>query len=180
MMSLVMASAPISILVLTAVSVALYVATRSISKESWVLKHVSHGLFAVWQGLVLSPLALISSSAFALASGGALVLTGGLGVLSMVLKESFEKYETILLVALGVIATASIGACLLSGAAASFASGVSLIGGFAVFGCLVIYDTHVVRSHVFDPNFDEINHSMGIYMDVLNILIRLWEIIYKK
>lgn len=170
------ASVPMTFLVLLAVGVGLIATTYLISKERSTLRHSLYGLFAVWEGLVVSPLVLLNAPAFAAAAVTTVVLTGGLGVMAMVLKESFEKYERILGIALGIIVVASLGALVLPTGAAAFAHEISLIGGIAVFGCLVIYDTHRARSRALAPEFDEINHSMHIYLDVLNLFVRMWEV----
>lgn len=165
---------------LTATGIALLIGIRSTPKENSSLKAGLYGTFAVWQGLALSPLVLINAPAFIAASVTTTAVVGGLGALSMTLKESFEKYEKILMVALGAIALASLGSLFLPAAAASVAHSISYVGGFAVFTCLVIYDTHIARKEAANPNFDEINHALEIYLDGMNLLVRFWECFQKN
>jgi FtsH-binding integral membrane protein len=158
-----------------AVGAGLIAATILTPNENSLLKHGCYGLFAVAQGLVLSPLVLINAGAFATATAATVALTGGLGALAMNLQASFEKYEKILMVGLGAIALASLGALVLPASAAALAHQISYVGGFALFGAFVIYDTHVARSEANRPDFVPINHAMNIYLDALNLLVRLWE-----
>lgn len=170
-----MASIEMTALFLLAVGISLVYATLNTKKESSDLKKCLFGMFAICQGVVLSPLVLINGTAFLVASGATVALTGGLGVMAMSLKESFEKYETILTVALVAIGLASLGALILPMGAAAIAHEVSYVGGFALFSCLFILDTHKVRSDAENPNFDPINHAMGIYLDAANLLVRIFE-----
>ncbi|HSX26336.1 MAG TPA: Bax inhibitor-1 family protein [Chlamydiales bacterium] len=178
--SAVMSCPILGCLTLLAIGVGLIAATLLVPKEKSLLKHGCHGLFTVFQGLVLSPLVLINPIAFAAATAGAVALTGGLGALAMKLKTSFERYEKILMVGLGAIALASIGSLFLPGAAGLIAHKISFFGGFALFGALVIHDTHKARREAQLPEFDPLKHSMAIYLDAVNLLVRLWEIFAKK
>jgi len=167
---------------LTAVGISLLYMTKVTSPEDSTMKHGAFGAFAVFEGVAISPLVLVNSAAFAAASATTVGVVGGLGILAMTLKESFEKYEKILMVALGAIAAASIGACFFPGALGAFAHQVSYVGGFALFSALVIYDTHKVRSEAANEEavFDPINHSVEIYLDAMNILVRLFEAYVKN
>ncbi|MDN3505611.1 MAG: Bax inhibitor-1 family protein [Simkaniaceae bacterium] len=163
-------------LILTAIAINLAIATIRTPKENTQEKHAFFGAFAVFQGLSLSPAVLINPTAFLAASVATVGVVGGLGALSMTLKESFERYEKIMMVALGAICIASISTLALSGSAALLAHEISLIGGLALFTGLVVYDTHKARSEAQSPFFDEINHALNMYLNAINILIRLWTI----
>lgn len=171
-----MAGAPLMTAIgLVAVGTALVAGATLAPKENRVFKHACYGLFAVVEGVVLSPLVVAKASAFAAASVATVAVTGGLGALAMTLKESFEKYETILMVGLGAIALASLGSVVLYPAASALAHQISYVGGFALFGAFVIYDTHKARREAEQIDFDPIKHSMNIYLDAMNLLVRLWE-----
>lgn len=162
-------------LFLVATSIALIALTAWAPKNS-TLKHAAYGAFALWQGFVLSPLVLINSTAFLAAGAITAATMGTLGIAAMRMKESFEKYEKILFVALGAIALASLGALALPEAAAAWAHEISLFGGLATFSAFTIYDTHKAREEAKKPKFDTIDHAMGIYLDTLNLFIRIFEL----
>ena len=164
-----------SALCLTAVSIALLMMTIQTPKENSGLKHAFYGFFAVCEGLLISPLVLLNAPAFAAAALTTVAVTGGLGLAAMSLKESFEKYEKILFVALGALAIVALGALFLKAVAAEMARQVLLVGGMALFTAFVIYDTHKARSEALSPNFDPINHSLGIFLDAMNFHVRFWE-----
>lgn len=166
-----------SALFLTVVGVSLLFAMKVTSQKdnSW-LKHGLYGMLSVWGGVVVSPLVLVNAPVFFAAAATTVALTGGLGIMAMHLKESFAQYERILMVALGAITLASFGALVLPAGAAAFAHEVSLIGGFAVFGALVVYDSHQAREDALNEDFDVINHAAEIYLDAANLLVRIWEI----
>lgn len=171
-----MVGAPVmTALGLVAVGTALVAGATLAPKENPLFKHACYGLFAVVEGVVLSPLVLAKATAFAAASVATVAITGGLGALAMTLKESFERYETILMVGLGAIALASLGSLVLYPAASALAHQISYVGGFALFGAFVIYDTHKARREAAEIDFDPIKHSMNIYLDAMNLLVRLWE-----
>lgn len=175
LLSTLVASPTLAVIFLGAIGIGLVAATILLPKEKSVLKHGAYGLYSVFQGLVLSPLVLLNPASFGLAAGGAAALTGGLGVLAMHLKENFERYERILMVGLGAIALASFGVLCLPAVPALIAEKISLYGGFALFSTLIIYDTHRARDKAHLSDFDPIAHSMSIYQDSLNLLIRFWQ-----
>ncbi len=167
-----------SFLGLTAMAVVVLVATMKTAKENTPQKHLLYGLFTVCQGLVVSPLALISPVSFGAAAAITVAVTAGLGVAATRLKESFERYETILMVALGAISLCSLGALCLGGAAGAAAHQICTVGGIALFSALIVYDTHVARSEArANPaKFDAVNHSIGVYLDAMNLLVDIWKL----
>ena len=81
---------------------------------------------------------------------------------------------------LAAVCLASIGSVLLPATAVRAASvmhNVSLYGGLAVFSGLVLWDTKKIIAHaenVHDARqLSPINESLGIYLDFINILIRI-------
>lgn len=165
----------ISVAALTAIGVGLLMAAGCSPKENSLARYGFYGLFTVFQGLVLSPLVLIDSAAFTAATLSTVALTGGLGVLAMNVKTSFEKYEKILKICLGALALISLSSLLLPASAAAIASKISYLGGFALFSCYIIHDTHKARTEANSPAFDPLNHSINIYLNAVSLLIRIWE-----
>lgn len=177
------AGATMTTIGITAVGVGLIAAAYLIPKERSFLKWGAVGLFAVYQGLILSPMVLLNAGAFAAAGAATVAVVGGLGALALHLETQFERFEKIMLVALGGIALASLGAVFLSGAAGAFASKLSYIGGFALFGAYVIYDTQKLRHRAelqSDEEFDLVHHTLLIYQDAINIFVRMFQAMNKN
>lgn len=160
-----------------ALAVGLIAAVRFSSKENPAFRYGCYGLFAVAEGVFLSPLVLINANAFAAATASTVVLLGGLGLAAMNIKESFEKYERIARVALGAIALASFGALVLPTAAAVVSHQISYVGGFALFSFLTVLNTHKARREALRVDFDPVPRSIDIYLNSINKLIRLWEFV---
>lgn len=169
------ASPTLSLVGLLAIGIGLLFATLFTAKENAMQKHGLLGMFTLWEGFIISPLVLLNGTAFAAATATTVAVVGSLAALAMKLQESFAKYEKVLMVGLGAIALASLGALCLPAAAAAFSHEVSFIGGLALFSALVIYDTHIARQEAVTEDFDEVNHSINIYLDAVNLLIRIWE-----
>ncbi len=163
----------ITSLFLFSVGVGLIIAMHSAEKGSAMKKGLFGG-FAVWQGILLSPLALINAPMFVVATGGSMLMTGGLGALAMTMKESFEKYEKIMMIALGALALISIASVVIL-PLSPILHEISYVGGFALFSAFIIFDTHRARSDAANEDFEPIDHALGIYLDAINLLIRIWE-----
>lgn len=159
--------------ILCAIGIGIIVKTIFTKKEEASLKHGLFCGFALWEGLVISPLVLINAPVFVAAAATTTLVMGGLGVMANALKEGFERYEKILFVALTALTVISFGSLLLG---SPFLHEVCVIGGIALFSAYVIYDTQKVRSQALSPQFDEINHAMGLYLDAMNLLIRIYDI----
>jgi len=55
---------------------------------------------------------------------------------------------------------------------------VSLYGGVGLFGLYTAFDTQrVLHDAQTKPTFDPINQQMGLYLDTINIFIRLVQIL---
>ena len=51
---------------------------------------------------------------------------------------------------------------------------ISIYGGLILFSMLLLYDTQKIVKHAeSSPHFDPINHSISIYMDAINIFVRM-------
>lgn len=81
-------------------------------------------------------------------------------------------------IGLGVVIASSLGQMFFP--ASSLLYSVSLYGGLAVFGGFVLYDTGKIRkaAAVMPPGtYDPINFSLGIYMNSVNIFVRIVQIL---
>lgn len=81
---------------------------------------------------------------------------------------------------LAVVCLASIGSVALPVTAIrtlSLMENISLYGGLAVFSGLVLWDTQKIIAHVENPRYTKplspINDAIGIYLDFINIFIRI-------
>lgn len=165
---------------LAAVGIGLIVAMHFSSNSG--LKHGFYSLFTVYQGVVLSPLVLANGTAFAIGSLATTGIIGGLGAVALKIHTQFQRFEKILFVALCAIGAASLGALVLPGIAGAALNQISIYGGLALFGAYVIYDTQKMRedANFNGPHFEPIQHATKLYLNAMNILIRLYEIMDKR
>ena len=86
----------------------------------------------------------------------------------------------------GIVFCASLGSAFLPPTTAMGAGlySVAIYGGLILFGAFLLYDTqkiiHRAERHPVGygaPPFDPVNASMGIYMDTINIFIRIASIL---
>eukprot|EP00052_Salpingoeca_macrocollata_P034235 m.10907 g.10907 ORF g.10907 m.10907 type:complete len:325 (+) comp6167_c0_seq1:39-1013(+) len=141
------------------------------------------GAFLAFNGLMgatLSPVVYL---------GGALVLraaaiTGGIvGSLSYVAANSpsdqFLYMGGPLAMGLGAVVVSSLGAAIFPAAAvAPLLHNISLYGGLGLFSAFVLYDTSRIVDHAKTrPTFDPMGESVGLYLDAINIFVRIVQIL---
>merc|ERR1712048_206253 len=77
---------------------------------------------------------------------------------------------------LGVMVAASIGSMFFPGSA--MLHNVVLYGGLGLFGMYTCYDTQKIKYHAeLDEHYDHIARGMGLYMDTINIFVRVAQIL---
>ncbi len=83
---------------------------------------------------------------------------------------------------LGVGLAASLTALFLPGTAIGLgAEALSLYGGMILFGLFVLYDTQeIIHAAEHKKEYDPINSSLGIYLDTINIFIRVVQLLADK
>uniref|UniRef100_A0A7S3MRA4 Uncharacterized protein n=1 Tax=Strombidium inclinatum TaxID=197538 RepID=A0A7S3MRA4_9SPIT len=141
--------------------------------HNWALKNMLYGTFIGTMSLSLLPLIHMYSMPIifdALIASGALM--GGLGAVAYFSpSEQFLNWGGPLALGLGGM----IGISLLSAFYPSPAlHNIWLYGGLALFSAFVLYDTQkVVYRAKTEYAFDPINQSMRVYMDAINIFIRM-------
>ncbi|XP_053738537.1 growth hormone-inducible transmembrane protein [Synchiropus splendidus] len=156
---------------------------RSISYEhSPVPKHLAWMLHAGVMGAVIAPLTLLGGPLMLRAAWYTAGIVGGLSTVAMCApSEKFLNMGGPLAVGFGVVFASSIGSMFLPPTSA-FGAGlysVAIYGGLVLFSMFLLYDTQkVVKRAETHPlygvqKFDPINACMGIYMDTLNIFMRL-------
>lgn len=167
---------------LTLASIASLITTLAVSKENTKIKHIAWACFNITMGMALSPLIIVNQAVLAQA---ALISLGVGGILTLTVFMSpdreFIKWEAPLLVALASLSIASSIAYFFPRTA--FAYGIdraSLYGGLAIFTGLFMASTQrlIKEAQTQTANaFDAINSSLNIYLDWLNIFIRLFRIL---
>ncbi|XP_062859577.1 growth hormone-inducible transmembrane protein [Trichomycterus rosablanca] len=156
---------------------------RSISYEnSPIPKHMAWMLHAGVMGAVIAPLTLLGGPLMIRAAWYTAGIVGGLSTVAMCApSEKFLNMGGPLAVGFGVVFASSLGSMFLPPTSA-FGAGlysVAVYGGLLLFSMFLLYDTQkVMRRAETHPlygmqKYDPINACMGIYMDTLNIFMRL-------
>ncbi|KAJ0015667.1 hypothetical protein NQD34_013957 [Periophthalmus magnuspinnatus] len=156
---------------------------RSISYEhSPMPKHLAWMLHAGVMGAVIAPLTLLGGPLMIRAAWYTAGVVGGLSTVAMCApSEKFLYMGGPLAVGFGVVFASSIGSMFLPPTSALGAGlySVAVYGGLVLFSLFLLYDTQkVIKRAETQPlygvqKYDPINACMGIYMDTLNIFMRL-------
>lgn len=148
--------------------------------ERTVAKHAAWLGFNSFMGLTLAPLCLLGGPILAQAAVATGAALGGLSLVAMCSpSETFLYMGGVLGLGLGLVVLTSLGSAFLpvSAAARGTLHVVSMYGGVALFGCFVLYDTQrVIRAAEVQPVFDPINHSLALYLDAINMFVRIAQI----
>ncbi|XP_061087258.1 growth hormone-inducible transmembrane protein [Conger conger] len=156
---------------------------RSISYEhSPIPKHLAWMFHAGVMGAVVAPLTLLGGPLIVRAAWYTAGIVGGLSTVAMCApSEKFLNMGGPLAVGLGVVFASSIGSMFLPPTSALGAGlyGVAVYGGLILFSMFLLYDTQKVikRAETYPlygvQKYDPINSCLGIYMDTLNIFMRM-------
>jgi len=141
------------------------------------MKHVWWSGFNAITGLTLVPVGLYGG---ALVTQAAMITACIVGSLSAVAAcspgDTFLSMGPMLGCGLGVVLAASLGSMFFPGS--TLLMNVSLYGGLGLFGLYTCYDTQKIMYHAqMDNNYDPINRELGIYLDTINIFIRVVQIL---
>ncbi|XP_065805996.1 growth hormone-inducible transmembrane protein [Labrus bergylta] len=156
---------------------------RSVSYEHSPLpKHLAWMLHAGVMGAVIAPLTLLGGPLMMRAAWYTAGIVGGLSTVAMCApSEKFLNMGGPLAVGFGVVFASSIGSMFLPPSSA-FGAGlysIAVYGGLVLFSMFLLYDTQkVIKRAETHPlygvqKYDPINACMGIYMDTMNIFMRL-------
>jgi FtsH-binding integral membrane protein len=163
-------------------SFAALVATINIKKEDYKTKHIAWAIFNVGIGMLISPIGFLNQRIVAQAAAIALTLGTGLTLSAFLApREKFLSWQGPLMVTLTSISLASSIALFFPGTA--FAYGVdraSLYGGLIVFSGLLMSSTQRLIKEAKEHAFDPIKSSMLIYLDGMNIFLRILAIMDEK
>ncbi|ETE69022.1 Growth hormone-inducible transmembrane protein [Ophiophagus hannah] len=158
---------------------------RSIDyEESPFPKHAAWMLHAGVMGAVVAPLTLLGGPLIIRAAWYTAGIVGGLSAVAMCApSEKFLNMGAPLGLGLGLVLVSSVGSMFLPPTSVLGAGmySVAVYGGLVLFSLFLLHDTqHVIRRAESQPylvvgvrKYDPINACMGIYMDTLNIFIRV-------
>ncbi|XP_060097030.1 growth hormone-inducible transmembrane protein [Heteronotia binoei] len=156
---------------------------RSVDYEgSPGMKHLAWMLHAGVMGAVVAPLTLLGGPLLIRAAWYTAGIVGGLSTVAMCApSEKFLNIGAPLGVGFGLVLASSLGSMFFPPTSALGAGlySVSVYGGLVLFSLFLLYDTQkVVKRAETQPlygvqKYDPINACMGIYMDTLNIFIRV-------
>jgi len=154
-------------------------ATMSLSYDNNpVAKHI---MWAITNGLIgFSILSLTTLAGSAIIKQAAMItgcIIGGMSTAAMVSpNDYFLQMGPYLGVGLGVIIAASLGGMFFP--TSSLLMNVSLYGGLGLFGLMTAHDAQrVLHDAQVAPYFDPISEQMGLYLDSINIFVRVVQIL---
>lgn len=148
--------------------------------ENRVFKHACWGAFNGVMSFTIAP--LVYSAGLALA-GEALLITGGavggLGYISYISKnDAFLGLNGVLAAGSGVMMACALASFFTQSAAIN---NIWLYGGLALFLAYVLYDVNQIKIKAErQAQFDPMGESIHIYLDTVNIFIRVLDILNGK
>jgi len=153
------------------------IATQAIPQENVLAKHLAWGGFNCAMGFSLCPMVALGGVILQQAALVTGVIVGSLSAVAAVAPDGqFLSWGPYLGCGLGVMVAASIGSMFFPGSA--MLHNVLLYGGLGLFGMYTCYDTQKMLYHAeLDNNYDPINRGFGLYMDTINIFVRVAQII---
>lgn len=140
-----------------------------------VIKHIAWTGFNVVTAGTLSIVGFFGSSVIAQAALATGCIIGGISMIGATMNhhnpDNLTKLQMPLGIGLGVVAAAGLGSILFP---ISLLENIWLYGGLAIFGCLTATDTNkLIENAKQNEHYDPINESLSIYLDTINIFIRL-------
>lgn len=145
-------------------------------------KQLAWAVHSAIVGAVIAPLCLVGGPILLRAAWYTAGVVGGLSTLAVCApSEKFLTMGAPLAMGFGVVFAASIGSMFLPASTALGAglASISLYGGLLLFSGFLLYDTQkIVKRAENTPlhgghQFDPVNNAIHIYMDTLNIFIRI-------
>lgn len=133
-------------------------------------------------GMILAPLSMFGGPALIRAATYTAGIVGGLSAIAVCApSERFLVSTAPLSIGLGAVVASSIGSLFLPPTSKIGLGlyGITLYGGLIVFSGLLLYDTQkTIKKAELHPAYsmapyDPINNSLHIYMDIINIFIRM-------
>jgi FtsH-binding integral membrane protein len=148
---------------------------RSIPAENTIPKALTFSLFTGCVSLVISPVMLLGGSIVSQAAAYTCVVCSGITALCAVApSDEFLDMGAPLMGGFGLMVVASLGTMIFPVSVGGAMHTALLYGGTVLFGGLMVWDTQRIvakakTSQVYDP----CNACIGIYMDAINLFIRI-------
>mmetsp|Transcript_53956 Transcript_53956/g.66131 ORF Transcript_53956/g.66131 Transcript_53956/m.66131 type:complete len:315 (-) Transcript_53956:91-1035(-) len=142
---------------------------------------LKHGMWATTNGIMgATLLSLTAMAGTAIISQAAMItgcIVGSMSIAAMVSpSDYFLNMGPYLGVGLGLIIAASLGGMFFPHS--TLLMNISLYGGLGLFGLYTAYDSQrVLHDAQIRPEFDPISEQMGLYMDTINIFVRVVQIL---
>ncbi|XP_003706375.2 growth hormone-inducible transmembrane protein [Megachile rotundata] len=156
-------------------------------KEGFGAKQMAWILHTGTIGAILAPLYLLGGPLVLRAAWYTAGVVGGLSAVAVCApSEKFLNMGGPLAIGLGVVFASSVGSMFLppTTALGSGLYSVSLYGGLLLFSMFLLYDTQrIIKRAETHPvygaprPYDPVNNAMSVYMDVLNIFVRILTIV---
>ncbi|CAF0803147.1 unnamed protein product [Brachionus calyciflorus] len=152
---------------------------RSIPYESgrFGAKQIAWAAHAGILGALLAPMTMLGGPLLIRAAWYTAGIIGGLSVVAATApSEKFLNMAGPLSVGLGLVFASSIGGMFFPPTTKLGLSlySISIYGGLILFSLFLLYDTQKIVHHAENaPHFDPINQSISIYLDAVNIFIRM-------
>lgn len=149
-------------------------------------KHLAWICHTSLLGMILAPLSLFGGPALIRAGLYTAGVVGGLSAIAICApSERFLISSAPITMALGAVVASSIGSMFLppTSRIGMGLFGISMYGGLLVFSGMLLYDTQktIKKAEMHSPlaptPYDPINNSMHIYMDIVNIFMRMLYIV---
>lgn len=183
MMNLMMRNSWVSLIGCMAAMIGTGMLCRSIPyKEGFGAKQLAWILHSCTVGAVIAPLTLLGGPLLIRAACYTAGVVGGLSTVAICApSEKFLNIGGPLAMGLGVVFVSSIGTWFLPPSTVLGAGlySVAVYGGLVLFGMFLLYDTQkIIHAAEHHPTYgmmpyDPVNHSVGIYLDTINIFMRI-------
>jgi len=177
----------VSIFVSMAAMIGSGMVARSIPYEPGVgAKQLAWAVHCAIMGAVLAPLSMVGGQIIVRAAWYTAGIVGGLSTVAVCApSDKFLYMGGPLAIGLGVVFASSLASLFLAPTTALGAGlySLSLYGGLILFSGFLLYDTqrivHKAENHPYygAQPFDPVNNAISIYMDTLNIFIRIVSIL---
>jgi FtsH-binding integral membrane protein len=153
------------------------IGTQAISYHNTLPKHAMWLAFNTCIAASLAPLGFLGGPLVMKAAVITGCVVGGLSIAGAAApSDTWLQMRGPLSIGLGVVIGASFGQIFFP--TSSILYNVALYGGLAVFGGFVLFDTaRIRRAAQYAPDYDPINASLGVYMNSVNIFVRIVQLL---
>jgi len=177
-MNLMMKNSFLAILATAAAMIGSGVVVRSLPyQEGFGKKQLAWLVHAGIVGAVIAPITLLGGPLMVRAAWMTAGVVGGLSAVAVCApSEKFLNMGGVLGAGLGVVFVSSLGSAFFPPTTAVGAGlySISIYGGLVLFSAFLLYDTQkIIKKAETHQSYDPVNASISIYMDTINIFIRI-------